>query len=175
MIADYDLGIIRRAHATAPPVDVVAIAKSMGVMCENGELDPEISGQLERIPRPKGFMVDQFKITVNKTHGEQRRRFTIAHEIGHFLLHKDLIGDGVDDNKAFRSTAMGNFHNTKIGPREEAEANNFAAQLLMPKYLLEQEIENGSSFYDLCRDFGVSQSAMEYRLKNTALSGRVSR
>lgn len=172
-ITEYDLRIIQNAHDDAPPVDIKRVARSMGIEVIEDYLDPEISGQLERIARQSNEMFDQFLITVNKSHGEQRRRFTIAHEIGHFLLHKELIGDGVDDNKAFRSTPAGNFYNKSIKPHHETEANNFAAKLLMPKYLLEQEIEKGSGFYELCNDFGVSQSAMTYRLKNTGLSSRV--
>lgn len=119
------------------------------------------------------------KIWINPFESEVRQRFTFAHEIGHYVLH--LFGDGKrefkDDAKTLRRGGAWN--------RDEYQANNFAAQLLMPKYLLleygAQLIENHkkenngkaisvTSFVSaLANMFNVSQAAMTYRLKNLDL------
>ena len=67
--------IINRFRHTAP-VDVEGLAKALGVSVQSAYLEPEISGMLER--RKGG----KFLITVNASHPETRRRFTIAHEFG---------------------------------------------------------------------------------------------
>lgn len=144
-----------------PPVDVDAIvAKIPNLDLDNSvELDDRISGQLERIDGKR------FRISVNGTHAEVRRRFTLAHELGHFLLHRELLGDGVDDNKAFRSDLeIGNFKNANIKKSHEVEANRFAAQLLMPKKILIENTKTCSSIEELASKFGVSTHAMAIRL-----------
>lgn len=142
-----------------PPVDIEGIVRDVGVgLDKKASLDPEISGQLERVNG------SEFKISVNRGHHYFRRRFTIAHELAHFLLHRDLIGAGVDDSKAYRSTPDGNFYNTEIGPREEAEANRFAARLLIPKSKLGELVRIGDDVAEIAKNFQVSPAAMKIRL-----------
>lgn len=47
---------------------------------------------------------DTFLITVAANDPLTRQRFTLAHELGHYMLHRTLIGDGLDDDRAYRST-----------------------------------------------------------------------
>ena len=54
----------------------------------------------------------------------------MAHELAHFELHKHLIGEGVDDNMEYKKLYR---KNNKITNKEEAEANERAAQILMPE------------------------------------------
>lgn len=127
-------------------------------------MDDKISGLLKKENRG-------YSIKVNSTHSINRKRFTIAHEIGHFMLHDDLIGDGISDNLAYRS-----FHedhqdnNSKIQQEHETEANRFAAMLLMPEHLIKQEWQSGNrAISDLARKFMVSEQAMEIRLRGINL------
>ncbi len=111
-----------------------------------------------------------------------RRRFTLAHEIGHFCMHGSTDRhEFIDDkNTMNRSESYWN--------RYESEANRFAATLLMPKELLETigrkiidtyKAEHGVAKMPLARfvnsmaaRFGVSSPAMEYRLKSLGVGKR---
>jgi len=144
-----------------PPVNIEAIVRSLGLeLDKKATLDDEISGQLERLEGRK------FKISANKDHHYFRQRFTIAHELGHFMLHADLIGEGVDDNKAYRSGPDGRFYNQAIGDREEAEANRFAARILIPKPKVMEVAAINTDVATLAKQFQVSPAAMEIRLKS---------
>lgn len=103
----------------------------------------------------------QLYLGVNELHPETRQRFTIAHEIGHHILHSDDIlhrDDKEIDRVYFRS---------EVQSREETEANFFAAELLMPEVLIDKCIENGIEYVDdLAAYFKVSDDAMRYRLIN---------
>ena len=96
----------------------------------------------------------------------------MAHELGHYLLHAHLIGEGVDDDPAYRSTPDGRFFNQNIGRTEETEANRFAASLLMPKSLLTNMDINHRNVADIARVFQVSSVAMKIRLEGLGMTVR---
>lgn len=147
------------------PVDINGLIENLNVTFEESkDLDSEISGEIERLSS------DKFVIRVNARHAETRKRFTAAHELGHYILHRALIGKGVDDNKAYRSEKGGNFHNTNITQRHETEANQFAAVVLMPSNLVRSEFAQNPSVEALAYRFGVSQQAMRIRLSSLNLS-----
>lgn len=142
----------------AVPVPVKSLPASLGIKLKAAFLSSGISGMLEK----KG---DSFLLTVNVADPETRQRFTIAHELGHYMLHRHLIGDGLDDDRAYRSTDVGKYHNTMIGPEEETEANKFAANLLMPRDAITRErarLENNVT--QMANLFGVSEHAMSIRM-----------
>lgn len=141
-------------YRQSAPVDVKGLALALGVPVQEAWLDDHICGTLERTPR--GFM-----IRVNAAHPETRKRFTIAHELGHFIFHRHLIGEGLDDDRAFRSTQKGVYKNMAIGPRQETEANKFAANVLMPYDLIEEARREGvNSPQAIARRLGVSERAL---------------
>ena len=82
------------------------------------------------------------------------------------MLHRHLIGDGVDDDRGYRSTSRGKYHNTKIGPKEETEANRFAASVLMPMDLINSLMEEKgiSETTELARELRVSEHALSIRI-----------
>lgn len=97
------------------------------------------------------------KIYVNINEPSVRQRFTVAHELGHALLHKkscDRTGIKYD---------LGNYQ------IEEVEANRFAAELLIPREALQTFLPMGLSFNQLCAKFDVSGEAMNIRLKRLGL------
>ena len=141
------------------PVDVEALVKKLGLVLKEAYLEDNISGMIEAED-------DQYTITINETHGEKRKRFTIAHELGHYMLHEDLIGSGLDDNAVYRSTNEGRYSNYKVGPQEEREANRFAAELLMPYRLVSNSIKEKQSVADMATRFNVSEAAMTIRKKH---------
>lgn len=153
-----------------PPVPVDFVAKNMGatLVLEPFKGDDDISGILYRKD-------NHTIIGINSVHSETRRRFTIAHEIGHLTLHrKELFVDKVvrvDFRDRKSSLAI---------DEEEMAANSFAAELLMPRDFISKEISRKLSkrssplakeklINDLAKIFKVSLQAMEYRLNNLGI------
>jgi len=100
------------------PVPVGEIADALGVEIFSTTLDPNISGLIKRTGP------GSFEIQINDTDAPVRQRFTACHEIAHYLLHRMHIdAEGITDNILFRS---------KLSNTQEAEANRFAAALLLP-------------------------------------------
>lgn len=119
------------------------------------------------------LLTDLGEIWVNAEEAERwpgRRRFTIGHEVGHYLLHQDEAprifcrsGDIVDAEDEVPLPSP------KIPAESEADA--FAAALLMPEHLVLPSLEKHGPEVDVMREiFGCSHKAMSYRL--SALDGR---
>jgi Zn-dependent peptidase ImmA (M78 family) len=154
-----------RAYAH-PPVDLEAIAHTLGVEIRPYDLKPDVSGILYRDG-------DRRVVVVNQGHTRERQRFTIAHELGHLLLHK---GQPVHVDEGFRVN-LRDRRSATAEDVEEIEANAFAADLLMPAKWLRIDIEQ--EFIDLADDtamrmlaarYGVSPQAMAYRLATLAFA-----
>lgn len=98
---------------------------------------------------------------VRSTDSEQRQRFTLAHELGHFALNH---GGGFRDN-----SASFNIYNYD---QREVDANTFAAELLMPRVAIDYVIDKMklNSISEFANLFNVSLPAMTYRLKNLGIS-----
>ncbi len=154
MIFTDKIDIIKN-HQIAPPVDVFSIADELGInvyKTEDNAWPESVSGWIRRLDPNK----DIFEIVVNGNHSRLRRRFTIAHEIAHFVLHEHKIGDGIQDDVLYRSDLS-----TKI----ENEANGFAAEILMPRHLVDREISEGETdMRKLSEIFDVSLATMSIRL-----------
>lgn len=93
-----------------------------------------------------------------------RRRFTIAHEVGHWVCQ---CLEGRVAPIFCRSTDVG----VGEGRQLEREANVFAAELLMPEPLVRAEWPRATSCAELAAWFGVSDNAMHWRLYNFGLVG----
>lgn len=139
------------------PVDVFALPKKLGIELNLACLGNTVSGMIEKSG-------EAFTLTVNEQDPETRQRFTIAHELGHYMLHRHLIGDGLDDDRVYRSTDVGKYHNTRVGLKQEREANRFAANLLMPREAANDHYKKGASIESIAEEFGVSKHTMSIRL-----------
>lgn len=139
------------------PVDVVGIANENGINVNRARFSGAVSDLVYGFIEKDGTGVS---ITVNACNSLTRRRFTIAHELGHFFLHHD--GEELE-YLDLRSTKKS---------QEEQEANQFAAELLMPETEVKVEYEKlmFPTVEALAKKFGVSKQAMQYRLKNLGLS-----
>lgn len=108
------------------------------------------------------------KIFINSSHHENRQRFTLAHEIGHYYLHRNLedIFIDTDKNSIFQMNRSNDIKN--INYLREIEANKFASSLLIPKSKLESIIKNeiltDEFIENLSKKFKVSVQAMSIRL-----------
>ena len=133
------------------PIPVVDIAIEMGLMVYKSNSWPDhISGLIRKEK-------DRYAIYTNAKHPRTRRRFTIAHELGHYVLHRDAIGEGITDDALYRSRLSGPL---------ERQANRFAANLLMPWDLVVEATNQGIDTVEkLAAKFEVSRSAMSVRLE----------
>lgn len=134
------------------PIDLEKLVEKLSIQLKKKSLDDEISGELYR-DQEEGNWV----IVVNRNQTEARQRFTIAHELGHYVLHRNE-SDVFEDEIFFRSDEK---------DLSEYQADNFAAELLMPKELFASALnEKGCSIETLAKKFGVSYVATRIRLNN---------
>jgi Zn-dependent peptidase ImmA (M78 family) len=143
-----------------PPVPVDTIAEHLGLEIRFAPLAGDLYGALIRNNH-------EMYIGVNSLNHANRRRFTIAHELGHFVLHK---GIKVHIDKDFRVNWR-NDDSSQAVSDEEMEANRFAAELLMPIQFLTRDIEKlkgvgQETVVLLARKYRVSRQAMKIRLGN---------
>ena len=140
------------------PVPVFQILEELGLGPSRDFLDDNVSGWIER--RPDG----SYGVTVNARHAHVRQRFTAAHELGHYIYHRDLLGAGTGDTRAYRAEGT-RFPNGAIRPVHERQANSFAANLLMPAASINALKAQGvTTVADLGARLEVSQDAMRIRL-----------
>jgi len=111
------------------------------------------------------LLPDRAEIWVNAEEARQwppRRRFTIAHELGHWELHRHA-GAGVYCRSSM--VDADDSADADRPPEPEEEANAFAAAVLMPAPLIRDQYERcGKDFSRLCSTFASSGAAMGRRL-----------
>jgi Zn-dependent peptidase ImmA (M78 family) len=152
--------LLKVAGISKLPVDVTKIAEILGLNIKYQPYDDNFSGLLIRHG-------NEATIGVNSVHHENRRRFTIAHEIGHFLLHKgDLILD-----KDIRVNYRGAV-NEHVDYEKEREANMFASELLMPTKLLSKDLKRHQ--LNLMDDEQIEELATKYQVSRQAFMIRIS-
>lgn len=141
------------ADISSPPVPVYEIAESNGVnvvFADFGEHSESVSGLCD---------FKAARIYVNKDDSLERQAFTMAHELGHWLLHRRFYLADPDSYPL-----LPRFSNPNRDDPKEKEANKFAACLLVPDRLLAPIKDAPVSA--LAGIFAVSRTMMEYRLKN---------
>jgi len=155
--------LLQQYKISVPPVDVERLAKRLGLRVVEEKLEGEISGMLYRDG-------ERAVILINQDDAPVRKRFSMAHELGHYHLHESS-SVFVDRRVRFRdsTSSQGIF-------KEEIEANSFAAELLMPESFVLQEtvrlrgrrfpLSDEELIEELAKRFQVSRQAMEVRLAN---------
>lgn len=140
-----------------PPVDVIKIANMLGFQIIPFDF-PEMTSAVIRIKGTSKV------IGINKKQVEVRQRFSIAHELGHYLsghvnfTHEKKIF--VEQDKKYLDPQH----------RQEEEANEFAAELLMPEFMLKKDVlENKLDAVNLAKKYNVSEQAMLIQLINLKL------
>lgn len=150
--------IVKRFTSSAP-VDVEAMARALGISVIRDYLGPGVSAKIQRDASGK------YTIVVNAADSRARQRFSIAHELAHYIYHRDLIGDGVADSPAYRAPDESVYETTPLERRHEWQANQFAANVLMPNELL-HELERanpGMKISELAQRLDVSVPAMRVK------------
>jgi len=117
------------------------------------DFDSRISGVLAKVSENK------FSIAVNQNESEEKQRFTAAHELGHYFLHRDLLKSGGEIQDRYILKAEG------VSDEKEEEANQFASAFLVPLDKVYEAMESGKEdVRSLADHFGVSIIAMANRL-----------
>jgi Zn-dependent peptidase ImmA (M78 family) len=138
------------------PVDLLAIAQALGLQVETVwfDEDHDAAGKIERSGQT-------YTVSINALDNARRQRFTLAHEIAHYVLHRDLIGDGITDRGLYRS---------RLSDAIETQANRYAANLLMPAALVRTAWRDGNrSLTGVAELFNVSTEAARIRLQELGL------
>lgn len=169
-IEDRSFDIVRQCGLQPnQAIDLQIVAGVLGANVVERTLDADVSGVLI----VKGA---ERHILVNQEHSSQRRRFTISHEFGHLVLHNmsnDRMIVDTDIRVYQRVGQASSSAYSQVGatttPREEREANLFAAALLMPAQWLQtaaSELHDDESFVEtLAKRFDVSEQACFIRLQ----------
>lgn len=158
--------LLQQQRIKTAPVNVKRIAEALGAEVQEKPTDDKLSGFLFRDPAARRAIIG-----VNSLHPASRQRFTIAHEIGHLLLHKgepihvDRLDTGYTIDQRNSDSSKGDYE-------VEIEANLFAAELLMPKKFIdvdlakhkELDLFDDTVLQDLAKKYLVSVQALTYRL-----------
>jgi len=158
-----------RSEFRVVPVPVEKIAKYLEAQIRFSPLDEDISGMI--------FIKGGIPIIgVNSLHHPHRQRFTIAHEIGHLIMHRPMITAEVHVDSQY-PVLMRDASSATGEKREEVEANRFASALLVPRDLLDKElkarpfdIDGQSPMDELAKKFRVSKQMLEFRITNLPFS-----
>ena len=145
---------------SSPPVPVLEIAEQNGVnviFANFGSSSDRVAGYCD---------FRKAKLFVNAADRPRRQSFTIAHELGHWVMHRSIFVKNPEIYPVLpRFSRPGN-----NGPHEE-EANQFAAHLLVPDHLLKPVLNPTVSAVALADIFFVSRTMMEIRMKGSVRAG----
>jgi len=159
--------ILEYTNQHTPPINLIEICNFFNIEYKKIHLTYDgISGYKEN----HYFIYYKSGIT-----SPYRERFTIAHELGHIFLHfsqkQTLFTDETLNKKLkknYQKIAARGLPQ-RSNPKLEAEANSFAANLLMPKNLMFDYTQNAISITKLSKIFQVSKEAVTIRLKNLGI------
>lgn len=168
--------VLRQSGALTVPVDLKKVAEALQVRVHDEEMEEDVAAVLI----VKG---NQRHVLVNEKHPANRKRFSIAHELGHLCLHDAEDESNSDQQRMYIDRQIRVYHRigdannplykqegAQTDAKQEREANMFAACLLMPSHhvmraALERDLFDENSVASLARTFGVSEQAMSIRLQ----------
>lgn len=146
-------GWLIRHHGLELPMKPSLIAQSLRIDVVYRPLSYRTSGCLiPEYTRRSGPV--QYVIVINSRHRRERQAFTIAHELGHWTMHRCMR----------RNFVCGRWPRNDL----DVEANIFAAELLMPASVV-RRLAPVMAFTRLAEVFGVSLTAMHWRLEELQL------
>lgn len=156
-IDDVIRGVYLATNKTYPDYGLIDIIRSYGVDVAEydfGKDSKDVMGAI-KFPEPdKG--VTRPVILINKDKPPANKTFTLAHEFGHYMLHKK-------EGMKFRLDSY-DYSSDGEAMKEESEANYFAGAILMPKDELLEIVGTTSSLDEVAKYFGVSRKALDVRL-----------
>lgn len=145
--------LLKRYTIEQPGFNIEILARVMGIEVREGGLE-KADAWLIRRDDGKGIL----RVNTN-VRNYARRRFSIAHELGHWEMHPDLT-----QGRYCTETDLTDYHRSP----EEIEANTFAACLLMPRFLMRESIANEDPSFAVIErvadEFQTSRMAAARRL-----------
>lgn len=163
---DYDYAkksadrVLQDNLVTSPPVNIFAVVRNYGLEVTYADFGghSDVAGFVDLEAR---------HIVVNSLDPPSRQKFTVAHELGHWIMHRQLLKENPDRGILLR-LPLGM---PDPDPREK-EANSFAANILVPDEFVLPVIQDGQRMTDLrggerllATVFGVSSDVVVYRLR----------
>lgn len=150
------------------PVNIIEIAKNCGITVYNADFEKlgnkNVSGAIR-------YINNEFSILLNKKEPRERRRFTLAHELGHFFLDNEILKSSrIHVDTLYRSSVESSYvakaveQDSEIELTSEIEIDYFAGALLMNEMILRKIFQIEPSISKLAKIFDVSYSAMTVRL-----------
>ena len=151
--------LLEKAAMEDPPVDIQELAVRCGALVLYRSFPDSLSGLL--FAHGEGAVIG-----INAQHSSRRQRFSLGHELGHYVLghHRRETGQ---ESRFHLDSAEGT--TPGFDWRAERAANEFAAEILMPRKMISRAVENSSEPAALAELFEVSELAMGYRLVNLGL------
>jgi Zn-dependent peptidase ImmA (M78 family) len=150
------MALLTQAQLSRPPVDIDMCARVAGIQLVAYADLGEQSALLSIVEGIVGVLV-------NSRHWRTRQRFSLAHEIGHWVLERQPITHGL------RPVAARGREYTAV----ERACDYFAACLLMPRHWIRERAESGMTNAEMTRAFDVSMPALVGRLRELGYhSGR---
>lgn len=148
---------IKEKYKNYTPVPIISIAKDLNLkIYKTSGLSNDQSGLIRKED-------DGYIIYINENHSPVRGRFTIAHEVAHFLKHRDKLGGNyITSNKQYLGREDGS-NLTENEKKREIEANEIAAEILMPEEKFKEIWEKSDSIEEVADQFDVSVSAATIR------------
>ena len=135
-------------------------------MVASEDLPDTIAGRIRR-RRDGGFT-----LFVNRSHSAARRRLTLAHQIGHIVYHRDLIGAEVEDDLRYLSPDPKAYGPGRLTKVDEHLATTFALNLLMPQSLIDDLEGRGLQPADIARELQVPAGVLSRRIARDRAADR---
>lgn len=158
--------ILKKVEINDYPVNIEKIAEVLGIEIKKMKFSNDnVSGAI-KIKGKSGHPI----VVINEDHHEHRQRFTIAHEIGHFILHS-IGGMHIDSKGVYFRDANATSDTSNI---KEIQANQFAAELLMPREAVVSDLTGEYCLNECDKDLTiVSKLAKKYNVSQQAMMIRV--
>jgi Zn-dependent peptidase ImmA (M78 family) len=161
-IRAHVVSILTRCGITKPPVPVETIARKHDVELRYLPYEGQLSGMIVREGK-------RIIIGVNALHHLNRQRFTIAHELGHMILHTETP---LFIDKQFIMARADRKEGDDWIP-EEIEANRFASELLVPTHFLRNDLDDIK--LDIGDESQIEGLAKRYKVSVTMMTIRINR
>lgn len=147
---------LQKQYAHTIPVPIVSIANDLGLaIWETADFPDGTSGMIRKEQ-------EQIAVYINITDPAERKRFTIAHAIGHLLLHSTTLDKGetfIETSKQYILTPK----HQKTSEKAEYEATKFALSFLMPEEEFTHTWEKAKTIEEIAEQFNVSSSVAALR------------
>jgi Zn-dependent peptidase ImmA (M78 family) len=156
---------LRMAKATEK-ADLQSLCESLGIRLREEAMDDGLCGWIET---HRSKYEDHYVIVVNRSHAETRRRFTIAHMLGHHYYHRDMFDrkakHGANADRGCDQKRDAPWFNPMIDAACKRRANNFAVGLLMPHDTVRRLMREGLDAEAIADRLCITVTAAEIRMK----------